>query len=356
MIKNIKLKNFRNFQDSEFFFDEKFNVIIGENWKWKTNILEAISIIHWKKLSKLDFENLVNKDKDIFFIETEDNKWSKIAISYDKKDKKKKYIFDKKATTKKKLLEEVSSTIHFSPMLMNIMYLSPSLRREFLDEILSWTFRDYKEILSEYKKILISRNKILKNIRENKSSKSETNFWNEKLAKKASIIYNYRFWIIDFIRENTKNFTKYFEEKISSFEFIYKTKIEIKKQDKKEKLEDIEKQIIYYLEENINKDILSWNTSIWPHIDDFEILVDDLELVKFASRWEVKSVIIWLKLLEIKFVEKYRNKKPILLLDDLISELDEKHKNMIIGSIDWYQTFISSIKNDFWKEFNVVNL
>ena len=106
----------------------------------------------------------------------------------------------------------------------------------------------------------------------------------------------------------------------------------------------------------MDRDILSWNTSIWPHIDDFEILVDDLELVKFASRWEVKSIIIWLKLLEIKFVEKYRNKKPILLLDDLISELDEKHKNMIIGSIGWYQTFISSIKNDFWEEFNIINL
>jgi len=76
---------------------------------------------------------------------------------------------------------------------MNIMYLSPSLRRDFLDEILSKTFENYRILLSEYKKILISRNKLLKNIRENKSGKSEIGFWDNKFALKASHIYNYRF-------------------------------------------------------------------------------------------------------------------------------------------------------------------
>jgi DNA replication and repair protein RecF len=76
---------------------------------------------------------------------------------------------------------------------MNMMYLSPSLRRDFLDEILSKTFENYRTLLSEYKKILISRNKLLKNIRENKSSKSEIKFWDKKFVLKASHIYNYRF-------------------------------------------------------------------------------------------------------------------------------------------------------------------
>jgi len=88
----------------------------------------------------------------------------------------------------------------------------------------------------------------------------------------------------------------------------------------------------------------------------FDILVDNVSLKEFASRWEVKSVIIWLKLLEIKFIEKYRDKKPILLIDDLLSELDKKHKNLLLENIKWYQVFISSIKNDYEKDVNIISL
>ncbi len=357
MIKKLKLKNFRNFDDSQFFFDEKINAIIWENGKWKTNILEAISLLHLSNISKIDFDNLVKFNKEVLYIEIEDILWNNISLSYEKTSKKKIYKYNWKKVAKKKLFSKIEKIVFFSPIMMNIMYLSPNLRRDFLDDILIRVFENYKEILSKYKKILSSRNKILKNIREWNSQKTELEFWDKQFVKQASIIYNYRIWITNFFKENISTFDVYFENKISSINFEYKTKIlNNKKLNKKEKIEYIQKQILENLEKNLKKDIIIWSTSMWPHNDDFEIYVNKISLVEFASRWEVKSVIIWMKLLEISFIEQFLKQKPILVIDDLLSEIDEKHKNIILKSIKWYQTFISSIRKDYEKNINIILL
>ena len=354
MIKSIKLKNFRNFTNQEFSFDENKNFIIWENWKWKTNILEAISLFSWTNIVKINFENLVKKNNDIFYIENQLSSWEKTSISFNKKENKKKFILNWKNTTRKNLKNNNPIIVSFSPIIMNMMYLSPSLRRDFLDEILSKSFLEYNSYLKEYKKILISRNKVLKNIRDWKSKKSEIEFWDKKFIELSKVIYNYRFWLVDFLKGNSKEFTNYFSWKIQKIDFTYKTKISIKKENsKQEKFELIEKQIKKYLNKNIDRDIILASTQIGPHIDDFEIFVDDIELINYASRWEVKSVILWLKLLEIKFIEKYLNKKPILLIDDLLSELDKNHKNLLLDNIKNYQTFITSIREEYdwtWKK------
>lgn len=356
MLKKIKIKNFRNFADSEFFFSEKENVIIWENGKWKTNILESIALFSGINFGKIEFDNLVNKNENIFFIEIELISGEKISISYDKQSKIKKYFINWKNTSKKKLTEVSDKVVFFSPIIMNMMYLSPSLRRDFLDETLSKTFTEYKKLQSEYKKILISRNKLLKNIRDKKSKKSEIEFWDKKFILKATQIYNYRFWITDFLKDNTSDFTWYFNNKIKKFKFKYKTKIKIKKIDKWEKLNEIKNQISKYLVDNLDRDIIMSTTSIWPHVDDFEILVDNISLIEFASRWEVKSTIIGLKSLEIQFIENFTKKKPILLIDDLLSELDNNHKNLLLKNIEWYQVFITSIREDYENIWNIIKL
>jgi len=357
MIKKITLKNFRNFSCEEFFFSDKQNAIIWENWKWKTNILEALALFSWINFSKIDFDNLVKIWEEIFYIEIELSSSEKIAISYDKGIKKKKYIINWKNTTLQKIKDLTDKIVLFSPIIMNMMYLSPSLRRDFLDEILFKTFNDYKKIYNDYKKILISRNRVLKNIREKKSEKYELDFWDNKFINLSTIIYNYRFWLATFLEENTKDFTKYFNNKINIFEFKYKSKINFdKKLNKKQNIENIKNQIIEKLEENIEKDIILATTNVWPHIDDFEININNVLLTEFASRWEVKSVIIWLKLLEIKFIENFTNKKPILLIDDLLSELDNNHKNLLLSNIKNYQTFITSIREDYKNIENIIKL
>lgn len=342
MIKELKLVNFRNFSEKTINNFEIKNFIIWENWKWKTNILEALSILWNNSIIKLNLEDLVKKWEDYFFIEIKDNKNNTFSFYYSKNDKKKKYMINNNKTSKKKFIEKSYSCVIFSPIVMNMMYLSPNLRRDFLDEILKSSYKEYDFLLKEYKKILKSRNSFLKAINEKKAKIEELDFWNNKFIAITSEIYKYRFKISNFLEESIINTKEYFSWKILNIDFEYKTKV-----DK----ENIEFSIKNYLSTNIQRDIILWKTQIWPHVDDFEIKVDWINLINFASRWETKSIIIYLKLLEWIFIEKKTGKKPILIIDDLLSELDKNHKDMLIEKIMYYQTFISNIsidKNTFY--------
>ncbi len=349
MISSLKLTQFRNFQSREFFFSEAKNYIIWENGKWKTNILESLSLLTWNSITWINFENLINQDSDFFHIEMFNTKQDSLSIFYDKKLSKKKYALNSKATSKKKFIEISLKSVLFSPFTMNMMYLSPSLRRDFLDTILLSSFSEYSKVLKNYKKSLTNRNKVLKNISKNKSEKSEIIFWNNDFIKNAVEIYKYRKKIVDYLEKKSGKLSKGFNWKISDISFKYITNISLEA--------NIETQITHYLEKNLDRDIILKSTNIWPHRDDFNIILNDsINLIDFASRWEVKTTILWLKNLEIKFIEKNTQRKPILIIDDLLSELDSTHKNYLIQSIHWYQTFISWIELwDIW-EVNVIQL
>ena len=356
MIEKLTLKNFRNFDNSEFFFSAKKNIIIGENWVWKTNILLAISLFSRNNLTNIKFENIVNFWKQIFYIET--NTENKLAISYDKKENKKQYILNNKKINKNNFLKNAFLTVNFSPMTMNLLYLSPSIRRDFLDEILINSFDDYSKLLQEYKKILISRNKILKNIKEWNSVKNELNFWNTEFIKYSSFIYFYRFGIVDFFTKNIKEQKQFFFGKIENIDFYYKTKI-INKffENKSDKINFLQKQIWQNLEKKEEVDIITWTTNFGPHLDDFTIIINnEINIINFASRWEIKSLIISLKIMEIDFIEKYKQKKPILLIDDLLSELDNEHKDLLLKKINNYQSFITSIRKDYNWDWHFIEL
>lgn len=334
MITQLKLINFRNFCNKTISDLWEKNFIIGENGRWKTNILEALSILGNNSITKLNLENLVKLWENYFFIEIHDTHHWILSFSYEKDTKKRKFIINWKTVTGKKFFETSYKCISFSPIFMNLMYLSPSLRRDFLDEILSNSFWEYAHKYKEYKNILKHRNKVLQNIHEGKSQQHELSFWNEKFIESALEIYKYRYKVITFFQSSLANCLEYFNGKINKIEIHYLSKV-----SKDNSYQDI----LTYLEKNIQRDIILWKTPIGPHVDDFQIQVDGISLIQYASRWEVKSIIIWLKLLETVFIEKMTNKKPILLIDDLLSELDEHHKNMLLEKIKYYQVFISSI-------------
>lgn len=363
MIKKLKLVNFRNFQNREFFFSEWKNYIIWENGKWKTNILEALSLLTWNSIIWISFENLVKSEENFFHMEIENFRESNLVIFYDKQNNKKKYSINKKSTTKKKFSEISLKSVIFSPTTMNMFFLWPNLRREFLDNILLSSFPEYEKILKDYKKSLLNRNKVLKNISLEKSKISEIKFWDEDFIKHCIKVYEYREKIITFLKNNSQKLISSFNWKIEKIDFNYISKVE--------KLniishplgalfntkESIEQDIKKYLQENLQKDIILKTTSIWPHRDDFNLLINwNINLSDFASRWETKTTILELKNLEIQFIEQQTKRKPILIIDDLLSELDEKHKDIFINSIEWYQTFISGIRLEVKREGKIIEL
>lgn len=334
MIKELKLVNFRNFKEKIINNFEIENFIIWENWKWKTNILEALSQLWNNSITKLNLDDLVKMWEDYFFIEIKDEKDNKYSFYYSKTDNKKNYLINNKKSSRKEFRDFSHSCVIFSPIMMNMVYLSPTLRRDFLDDTLKSSYHDYEKLLKDYKKILKSRNSTLKAIHDNKVKENEIDFWNSKFIDISCEIYKYRFKFIKFLEESIINTKEYFGSKIENITFDYKTKID---------RDDIENSIKKYLEKNFKRDIVLWRTHIWPHVDDFEIKTDWVSLIHYASRWETKSIIIYLKLLEGIFIEKKTGKKPILIIDDLLSELDESHKDMLLKKINYYQTFISNI-------------
>ncbi len=336
MIQSLKLVHFRNFQKWEFFFSDGNNFIIWENWKWKTNLLEAIALLSWNSITQISFDKLVFENEEFFHIEMLNERSDSLTIFYDKEKNRKKYSINTKTSPYKKFQSTSLKSVIFSPIIMNMMYLSPSLRRDFLDNILKSSFHQYHNILQTYKKALLNRNKVLKNISQKKSQISEIDFWNQQFINAAVTVYDFRKEIISVFSENVPDISNWFLWKINTLSFHYISNLKFN--------EDIASQIEKYLMKNIQRDIILKSTSIGPHRDDFSILINNkTHLVDFASRWEVKTLILGLKKIEIQFIEKITQRKPILIVDDLLSELDSEHKNFFMKNLHWYQTFISSI-------------
>lgn len=347
MLKKIKIINFRSIENMDLYF-EKNNNIIWKNWAWKTNILQAICYLFLNNNSNFSIEDILKIWQENIYIEwffTEKNLENKLTFSYDKNLDKKIITLNWKKATKKVLYENILKISYFSPTLMNLFYLWPKNRRDFLDNVLINIFHDYEKLLKDYEKVVKNRNKILKNIFEEKSKKEEIFFWNEEFIKLAKKIYEYRIPLNNFLEENLKSKTNIFQNKVSDINYKYITKVN---------LENIENSIREYLEKNFERDIILARTHIWPHIDDFDITTDWRNLLNFASRWEIKSIIISLKLSEINYIKKITLKTPILLIDDLASELDKEHSNLILNELENLQIIYTSILALEKEETNLI--
>lgn len=286
-----------------------------------------------------DAEYLVKKDETLFHISYEWEFWL-LSASYDAFTKRKKYMLWIKSISKQKLSENYPHVISFHPLAMNLMYLSPSHRRDYLDEILIKAIPEYREIILGYKKVLKHRNTLLKNISLWKSQISELEFWNKKYISGNLAIYKYRKILLEFLEENIHSLEKYFFWKVQNISFQYKSKIY------DTNIQEIENSLIQYINNEQQKEILLGKSLRGIHLDDFDILVDDIPLIHFASRGEVKSCLLGFIFLLTDFLEKNSIKKQVLfLLDDILSELDSIHRDLLWEYIWEKQCIITSIED-----------
>lgn len=341
MLINLKIQNFRNiktFSYNDFWFK---NHIFWINWIWKTNLLYAIFIIFQNKID-FDYKDLVSYwEKDFFLEAIFFNNWfeNKITYHYDILTNKKTIFLNWKKTTKKILNQNIVHTSFFSPLSMNIFYLWPKYRRNFLDNTLIYSYEDYKNIYSKYEDILKNRNKLLKNISEWKSKKDEMFFFDELFLEYSEKIYLYKLEYIQYLKTKINDIKKYIHKEYFKIDFVYKTKIDFN---------NIKKSIKEYNDKNFQRDIILWKTNIWPHLDDFDILINDKSILNFLSRWEVKVFILFLKFLEISYIKLKTNKNSIILIDDILSELDSNHLEKItniFSDIQFVSSWINSISN-----------
>ena len=349
MLLRIRILNFRSIQNMDLSF-EKSNNIIWKNGAWKTNVLQAIACLFQNNISNIKIQDLLKDGENNFYVEwifRMNDLENKLSFSYDWKNNKKLILLNGKKIPHKVLYENILKISYFSPMSMNLFYLWPKYRREFLDDILKNIFVDYGKLWKNYENIVKNRNKVLKNICEQKSKNEEIFFWNQEFIQSAKKIYSYRIELIEYLKKNIQNIPPLFQNKNLCVDFQYISKVN---------LQNIESSITDYLEKNFQRDILLANTHIWPHVDDFDIFIEKKNIVHYASRWEMKSIILSLTLFTVEYIQQVTGFYPIILIDDLMSELDTQHINIISEKLSKAQIIFTSIiplNKDNIKNINV---
>lgn len=346
MLKSIKIKNFRSIKELEIFFSKTHTNISWFNWAWKTNILQAILFVFGNSIEKFKDVDLLKNDEQNMYIEScflKNSFEEKVSVWFERGGKKT-YFLNLKKKSKNTIKAETEKISFFSRVDMNLFYLWPKNRRDFLNNILFIVYPEYEKKFKEYEKILKNRNKLLKNIFENKSKKNELDIWNVKFIETREKLYEYIFNLVWFYEEQINSIWDIFISKKNNFNFIYKTKV---------KKNNIKSDIKEYIDKNFERDLILQKTHIWPHVDDFDIEINWKSVLNFASRWELKSIILELKKIELNYIKKESWKTPILLIDDIESELDEKHIDFVCNTFKDYQIISSSI-NPIKKE-NIEN-
>lgn len=360
-LKKLKLHDFRNYKSLNISLTKGINIIYGENAQGKTNLLESIYVLGLTKSHRSFIDNnLINSNKEYLTIEgiVNNNKIdNKLNVYIDKKNKVLKF----NDNSIKKISDYISlmNIIIFYPDDLELIKGSPVNRRKYINVQLSQLYSNYYIVMNEYNKILKLRNEYLKKI--NKSKKYDKNYieiLTGYLIDKSILIYKMRNKYIKKINEYCNKIFKDITE-LDGFSIKYKPNIEIDLNDEKLK----EKLKIIY-DNKINYDIKNSMTDIGPHKDDFEFFLDNKNLKFYGSQGQQRVAVLSLKLSEIEIFKKYKQTTPILLLDDIFSELDDKKKNNLLRYINKdIQTIITTtdlnnldkklIKNS--KIFNINN-
>ncbi|MBR3270024.1 DNA replication and repair protein RecF [Candidatus Saccharibacteria bacterium] len=328
IIKTIKLTNFRNHKSYSLNCKPTTTLILGENGCGKTSVLEAIYILTQGKSFRATDPDIIKRDTEYYLIELEYDTGEKVLASYDKKSKTFK-VEDKK--TRRLSPKYKYPIILFLPSDLNLITGAPSRHRDYFDRFFSILSPEYNSALNKYNKALVQRNKLLK---DEFISQASIFPWNVLLAKNGVILNSLRQKFIKEINQTLTETYRSIAENGDNVEIKYITDIN----------NFTENEYLNFLEKNYEKDRILGHTSFGVHRDDFEFIFNQTKADGSASRGETRSIILALKFIEAKIIAEELGKKPIILLDDVFSELDNKRRKCLINNFKNHQVIITSVE------------
>lgn len=325
IIKNIKLKNFRNYENLDFVLNNRLNIIIGNNAQGKTNILESIYFLSLTKSFFAVNDKVVIKKNCLYAridgVITSNNGCNNLSILVNNYGKYLK-IGNKEIKKSSDYLGYLK-VILFSPDNIRLLKEGPSIRRRFLNIEISQLSKRYILILNQFNDLLKQRNEYLKNIRNSLMDKDYMLILNQKFAELAYQIYNFR---NDFIVEINKRIKDIYKSIINIDNIEIKYITDVKLNDKEIMINEIKDR----LDKNYDKEILYGNTLIGPQRDDFSILLNGNDISSYGSQGQMRIAILSVKLSEIDIIFNKFGEYPVILLDDIFSELDVDKRNKLI--------------------------
>lgn len=333
MLESISLQNFRSYENQEFSF-ENTTLIVGPNTSGKTNLIEAIFLLSNGKSFRTEKDTqMIQFRKSIGRVKGKvDDEELEVLLTNGEvngKSQLKKFLVNGVSKRRVDFAGHLLAVL-FSPQDLDIIVDSPTLRRNFLDEVLEQVDRGYRIALISYTKALRQRNALLEKTREEGiRNEKQFEYWDNLIIENGNIITQKREEFIEFVNLEEKDI----------FDFIVNyDKSVISKQ-----------RLLQYKDE----EVLAGVTLVGPHRDDFSVSMFEKketaihDVKNFGSRGQQRLTILQLKMLELMFIENRLIKRPVLILDDIFSELDEEHINLIFQELGKQQTIISTTHKEF---------
>lgn len=329
-IESLKLKNFRNYETLELKFNKGINIIYGKNAQGKTNLLESIYVLGITKSHRSSIDNyLIRNGKNYLNIHgiIKKNRFP-MHLEYSLSNIKELKI-DKEKIGKVSDYISKMNIIIFYPEDLEIIKGSPSIRRKFLNLELSQLYSSYYTLLNDYNRLLKMRNDYLKKISlDNKYDENYLNILNNYFLEKGILICKMRSKFIKLLNEKSSEIFKTITG-LEGFHIVYNSNIDISFDSKEKIKEESEIKI-----KKMFKSELKFRASlVGPHRDDFEFYLKENNLKLYGSQGQQRIAVLSIKLAEISIFKEYTGTTPILLLDDIFSELDSKKKNNLLRYI-----------------------
>lgn len=349
--KKIRLKDFRNYSQKEFDFSKTTTLVVGANASGKTNLLEAVFLLARGRSFRAKMETeMVSYTKEFARVEGEvEEGGEKILLAIvladgrinGERTMQKRYFVN---GVGRRMMDFVGNLrcVYFGPEDLEIIIDSPAIRRDYLDAVLEQIDREYRRASLSYKKGLRQRNRLLEQIRDEGKPRSILFFWDKLLIENGEVLTQKREEFINFVNVQPDYFGK--------LRLTY------------------DKSVIspQRLENYAEEEVAAGMTLVGPHRDNFLVSIEEesgksRDLSIFGSRGEQRTAIFSLKLAELDFVIQKTGKKPILLLDDIFSELDQKHRERLLEVIPRQQTIITTtdlhlVELEYRKKMEIVKL
>jgi DNA replication and repair protein RecF len=349
MIYDIRLQHFRSYDDDSFEFNPAVTIIVGPNASGKTNLLEAILVVA---------RGGSYRAKDVDLVQFE-QPWARLDVHTDDGERtvkltphdtlKKQYTINDQVLRRLSLNRTIP-TVLFEPNHLRLLAGSPERRRNYIDELLTQTTPGYATNLRRYKQALAQRNALLK--QQNPNFIQQMFPWNLKLSQLAGQLVAARLELVAVLTASMPVLYKTLSHTTTEVTLSYESSCSS---------EQYESNLLHILESTVQHDRERGFTSHGPHRDDLAVLFDGRPSGLTASRGETRTAVLALKILELQILEQVRDQKPILLLDDVFSELDGARRHALTDYLSRYQTFITTTDADvalasFGKSCTVIPL
>ena len=331
IVESIELQNYRNYEKLHMDFSDGKNLLYGDNAQGKTNLLEAIYVCSTTKSHR------GSKDKEIIRFQQEESHIKLLVKKRDvpyridmhlKKNKTKGVAINGIPIRKASELFGIVNVVFFSPEDLNIIKNGPSERRRFLDLELCQLNKLYVHALIQYNRVITQRNKLLKDLVFHPEYEETLDIWDEQMIQYGSQVIQFRQEFIEQLNNIILSIHKQLSGEEETLELFYEANTSID-------------QLKNSLAKSRESDLRQKTTGVGPHRDDISFMVNGIDIRKFGSQGQQRTAALSLKLAEIELVKHLVNDYPILLLDDVLSELDGNRQKHLLSGINHIQTMIT---------------